>query len=58
MAIKKVENKYILHCDYCNRDIKEFNEYIEAIIDKKENEWKTIIRKNGWFDKCPECARR
>lgn len=58
MSIKKVENKYILHCDCCNRDIKEFDEYIEAIIDKKENEWETIIRKNDWLDKCPECARR
>ena len=48
---------YKLICDYCGKEVPRFGDFMEAVIYKKQNGWKSINTLGEWTDMCPECRK-
>lgn len=56
MSIEREGNKYQLQCDYCSNRVEDFDDFLDAVVHKKSNGWKSINVTTGeWADKCPNC---
>jgi len=54
--IRPVGNgKFELVCDTCGYTVTGFDNFMEAVDYKKENEWKSIKTPDGWEDACDNC---
>ena len=47
---------YTLVCDICEKEVKPFDDFLEAVNYKKENGWKSREHDREWEDVCPECV--
>lgn len=46
----------VLICDCCDREVKYFDKFQDAVDYKKENGWKSVKDDSGtWHDVCPYC---
>ena len=46
---------YTLVCDICEKEVKPFDDFLEAVNYKKENGWKSRKHDGEWEEVCPEC---
>lgn len=54
--IDKIYGDFVLICDICDREVKPFDSFSEAVEYKKNNDWHSIRQTNGeWTEVCPEC---
>jgi hypothetical protein len=53
--IDKNRDRFILSCDICHEEVKEFFDFNEAVTHKKQNGWKSQKRSGEWEDVCPNC---
>ncbi len=54
--IDKMYGDFVLICDVCDREVKPFNSFSEAVEYKKDNDWHSIRQTDGeWTEVCPEC---
>lgn len=54
-AIDYITSKYQLICDCCGREVKYFNDFMEAVQYKKDNNWQSKKFDGQWTDMCPDC---
>lgn len=47
---------FTLQCDNCGYEVKNLDNFYEAVNYKRENGWKSKkIDKDEWEDRCPNC---
>ena len=47
---------YTLVCDICEKEVKPFDNFQEAVDYKKENGWKSQKHDGEWEDVCAKCC--
>lgn len=53
--VKAGEDNYALICDRCDRKVKGFDSFYDAVDYKAENGWKSRKEDGEWYDICPSC---
>ena len=54
--IENSDDDFTLICDECERKVKGFDSFMDAVDYKKENGWKNKNESGEWIDRCPNCA--
>ncbi len=54
--IDKQYGKFVVMCDYCaNAEIKEFEEFNDAVEFAEKNGWGRAHKDGEWINICPDC---
>ena len=48
---------YELICDECGEVVDGFEEFMDAVEYKKENNWKSVKVNGEWLNICPDCSK-